>query len=67
MAETPKTVNLVTVTAFKHAEKHHAVGDVLINVEADLALELTGAGRTRLASEDDLAAGKKAKAAKTDA
>ena len=50
----PKTVNLVTVDPFKHAGEHFAVGQVLANVEAELALELTGAGRTRLATEEDL-------------
>ena len=68
MPETSKTCNLVTVSPFKHAGEHYVVGQVLHDVESDLALELTGAGRTRLASEDDLAAAKKpAKAAKPDA
>lgn len=59
----PKTVNLVTVDPFKHAGQHFAVGQVLTNVESELALELTGAGRTRLATEEDLAVASK-KAAK---
>lgn len=68
----PKPVTLVTVDPFKHAGTHYAVGDIVPNVEADLALELTGAGRTRLATDDDIAAAKaraaaEAKAAKAKA
>lgn len=58
----PKTVNLVTTNAFKHDGKHYAVGDLLTNVDAELALDLTGSARTRLATEDDLAAVKKSTA-----
>lgn len=61
--KTPKTVNLVTCDPFKHDGRHYAVGDVLSGVDAELALELTGAGRTRLASDDDMAAAKKTKRA----
>ena len=56
----PKTVNLVTVDPFKHNGKHFAVGEVLTAVESELALELTGAGRTRLATEEDMATAKTA-------
>ena len=58
--KTPKTVNLVTLNPFKHDGDHFVVGQLLSNVEPELALELTGAGRTRLATEEDLAAVKKA-------
>lgn len=58
--KTPKTVNLVTTNPFKHEGEHYAVGHVLMGVEAELALELTGAGRTKLATEEDIAAAKKA-------
>lgn len=51
----PKPVNLVCINAFKLEGDHIAVGAVLKNVEAELAKELTGAGRTRLATEEDLA------------
>ncbi len=62
-----KTVDLVTIDAFKHGGRHYARGDVLLGVEPDLALELTGAGRTKLSTQEDLAASAKAtKAAKTD-
>lgn len=68
MSDTPKTVNLMTVTAFKAFEKHHAVGDVLTSVDSEVALELTGAGRTRLATETEVADSKKAaKAGKAEA
>ena len=55
-----KPVDLVTTDAFKHDGKHWAIGDVLLGVEPDLAKELTGAGRTRLATDDDKAAVAKA-------
>jgi hypothetical protein len=61
----PKTVNLLTLNPFKMEGEHYAVGQVLTDVEAELALELTGAGRTRLASDEDMAAA--AKAAKISA
>lgn len=51
----PKTVHLMTISAFKREGEHIAVGTVLRDVEAELAKELTGAGRTRLATADDLA------------
>jgi|CXWL01.1.fsa_nt_gi hypothetical protein len=54
MAE-PKKVNLVVIDAVKVDGVHYAVGDVLTAVEPDLAKELTGAGRTRLATEADVA------------
>jgi hypothetical protein len=58
--KTPKTCNLITVNPFKYDGKHYAVGEVLMNVDAELALELTGAGRTELATEERLAEAKKA-------
>jgi hypothetical protein len=63
---TPKPVSIVVVNACKVDGKHLAVGDVLLDVEPDLAFELTGAGRTRLATAEDLAAAKK-KPAKAEA
>jgi hypothetical protein len=61
MSKTPEgtPVPLMTITAFKHDGKHYAVGDVLQDVEPELAKELAGAGRVRLASAEE-AAGKKA-------
>lgn len=57
---TPKPVSIVVINACKVDGKHLAVGDVLLDVEPEIAFELTGAGRTRLANADDLAnAGKK--------
>ena len=55
MAKSDKTLNLYTENAFKHDGAHFAVGDVLIDVDVDLAMELTGAGRTRLATDDEVA------------
>ena len=54
MAEA-KTVNLYTISAFKHDGVHFAVGEVLFDCESELAKELTGAGRTRKATEDEAA------------
>lgn len=59
MAEA-KTVNLHTISAFKHEGVHYAVGEVLHNCEAELAKELTGAGRTRKATDEEVAADKRA-------
>ena len=59
----PKPVNLVCINACKIDGEHIAVGELLMNVESDLALELTGAARTRLATAEDIAAAEaKAKA-----
>ena len=51
-----KKVDLCTISAFKHDGKHFAVGEIVPGVEAELAKELTGAGRTRLATDEDVAA-----------
>lgn len=56
----PKPVNLVCINACKVDGEHIAAGELLMNVEAELAMELTGAGRTRLATDDDIAAAKSA-------
>lgn len=55
-----KPVSLYTVSAFKHDGQHIAVGEVVENVDAELAKELTGAGRTRLATADEVSAARKA-------
>lgn len=51
-----KPVSLFAVSAFKHDGQHFAVGDVVNDVEPELAKELTGAGRTRLATAEEVAA-----------
>lgn len=66
MATEPKKVNLVCISAYKHDGQHIAVGEVVYDVESELAKELTGAGRTRLAKDDDIAAAKKKSAKKVD-
>jgi hypothetical protein len=64
MAAKDKTLNLYTENAFKHEGEHYAVGSVLTDIDFDTAMELTGAGRTRLATAEDLAAvGKKKRGA----
>jgi hypothetical protein len=63
-----KPVTLVTINPFKHEGKHYAEGEVLRDCDPELAKELTGAGRTRLATEEDLKKGKKsAQVEKTEA
>lgn len=54
-----KTVTLYATTAFKIEGEHVAAGTILKDVEAELAKELAGSGRARLATADDLAAAKK--------
>ena len=60
MAQQPKTVTLFATTAFKIDGEHVAQGTVLKDVEAELAKELAGAGRARLATDEDIAAAKAA-------
>ena len=55
----PKNVNLMVIDAVKVDGQHYAVGDVLTNVEPDLAKELTGAARTRLATDAEVEKAKK--------
>jgi len=55
-----KPVDLTTIDPFKHDGNHYAVGDVLFGMDPELAKELTGAGRTRLATDEESAAAKKA-------
>ena len=56
MATEPKLVNLVCTNAFKHADRHYAIGEILEGIPYELATDLTGAGRTRLATDEDIAA-----------
>lgn len=56
MATQPKPVDLICVSAYKHDGQHIAVGEIVLGVEAELAKELTAAGRTRLATDEDKAA-----------
>ena len=56
MATEPKPVTLVCTNAFKHADRHYGIGEILEGVEYELATDLTGAGRTRLATDEDIAA-----------
>ena len=54
-----KTVTLYATTAFKIDGEHVAAGAILKDVESELAKELAGAGRARLATPEDIAAAKK--------
>lgn len=69
MAEKAKPVDLMTIDPFKLEGDHIAKGTVLFGVESELAKELTGAGRTRLATDTEVADAKKAakKAEKAEA
>ena len=55
-----KPVDLTTTDPFKHDGVHFAVGDVLLGIEPELAKELCGAGRVRLATDEESAAARKA-------
>ena len=55
----PKPVPLYTTNAFKLEGEHVEVGTVLLNVEPELAKELTASGRTRLATDEEVAAATK--------
>lgn len=57
---TEKKIILVVVNPCKINGEHVAQGQILADVEPELAYELTGAGRTRLATDEDIAAAKKA-------
>ena len=61
MAE-KKTVSVTIIDAVKVDGVHYAVGDVLKDIDVELAKELAGAGRARLASDEDMAPKKPAKA-----
>ncbi len=52
----PKPVTLFAVTAFKIEGQHVEQGTVVKDVEPELAKELAGQGRARLATEEDAAA-----------
>jgi hypothetical protein len=72
MDQQGKPVDIVCVDPFKHDGEHIVKGQVLEAVAADLAKELAGNGRARLAKAEDKAAwqaaqGKAAKAAKAEA
>ena len=69
MDEKAKPVSITITDAVKIDGKHKAVGDVLIDFDGELAKELAGAGRARLATAEEIAKQAKAdaKAAKTEA
>lgn len=54
-----KNVPIYITDAVKINGEHYAVGDILQDVEPELAKELAGAGRARLATDEDMAAKKK--------
>lgn len=58
MSKTAEPVDLFCISGFKHDGRHFAVGDVLPAVEADLAKELAGNGRARLATAEEASAAK---------
>jgi hypothetical protein len=64
MAE-PKKVALYTISPFKHDGKHVALDTVVQDVEPELAKELAGAGRTRLATPEEVAAAHKQRGTKS--
>ena len=62
MEKQGKPVDIVCIDAFKHDGKHIVVGQVIEGMEPDLAKELAGNGRARLAKDEDKAAWKAAQA-----
>lgn len=60
MDKEPKNVDIVITDPVKVEGKHYAIGDVLPQCDAELAKELAGAGRARLATEEEVAKAKKA-------
>lgn len=61
----PKPVDLITTVGVKIEGEHVDAGTMLPAVEFELAMDIVGAGRARLASDEDIAAA--AKVAKTKA
>ena len=57
---TPKPVTLIVTDPCKIDGDHIPVGAILENTPYELANDLVGAGKARLATEEDLAAAKKA-------
>lgn len=51
-----KPVDVLCTSAFKHDGQHIEVGQVITGMASDLAIELAGNGRVRLAKEEDVAA-----------
>lgn len=62
----PKSVNLYITDPCKIDGEHIPQGAILQDVAFELANDLVGAGKARLATDDDLAAAKKAVDAKKD-
>jgi hypothetical protein len=62
MSTTPegKPVDLVVTDPFKHDGRHWAIGEIVPQVKPELAKELAGNGRARLATDEDRAAVAKA-------
>lgn len=64
----PKPVDLMTTEGVKIEGEHVEAGTLLSAVDFELAMDIVGAGRARLANDDDrAAAAKAAKAAKAAA
>jgi hypothetical protein len=61
--ENPKQISIVITDAVKFDGQHRAVGEVLKNIDYPAAAELVGAGRARLATDEDIAAAGKPKKA----
>jgi len=62
MDKQPKPVDIYITDAVKIDGEHFATGEVLLQFDPELAKELAGAGRARLATEEEVAKAKKAAA-----
>lgn len=58
MSTNTKPLHLIAIDGFKHEGRHYVPGEILRDADKDLALELAGAGRARLATSDELEAPK---------
>lgn len=59
-----KPVDVITFEAFRHEGQHIEVGTLIKQMPAELAMELTGIGRVRAATKENVAAARAAAAAK---
>lgn len=58
----PKAVDVVAATAFKLDGEHIAVGQLIRGMDGELAKELAGQARVRVATDEELAADAKVSA-----
>lgn len=60
--DNPKPVDVIAATAFKLDGEHIPVGQLIRGMDGELAKELAGQARVRMATDEELAADAKASA-----